>query len=529
MPPPGWYEDPSGPGDLLRWWDGSQWTARTAPAYGGSPGAAVYGASPGEAAYGDSVAEAAHGYSLDERASSAQPNGGPLDTQAGGDGSGQPVGRHGEVSLTEWFQSVPVPDPLTHPRPASALPSAADASPGPAQADPGPALEQPHPALERPRLALEQGDSAHSTQALPSPVRDDSRSRPDPPDPARDHATRVLAIQGASWDEGSSGDALTRPAKPAEPVWQRGSTAVVAGAAGPPIWDYRSAAPAPRRNHTRLMWALAFGTAVAVLIIGGLVGVFGSMNTAHTTPAASQHPSAVSHLAPSPTASPSATASPAATTGTPVTDTASGLSYAMLVTPWQPGCPTQLSNSAFTWTAGESAVAGTVGSGADSAWYGSACSGLLGQQYNYTGVADLAQTATNLVDAFDPAYYNGLAHTRSAEQNDPLQVSGHPAWIAKFLMTYPNAAGQGIAWQAEAGAVVVVDRGTGQPPAVLYVAVPDNLGLANVDVILQSLQLAPPPTATMPPAPPSPTPPPSGQPPGDGGSPGGNPQGNAHP
>ncbi|HYZ54131.1 MAG TPA: hypothetical protein VE733_11630, partial [Streptosporangiaceae bacterium] len=278
-----------------------------------------------------------------------------------------------------------------------------------------------------------------------------------------------------------------------------------------------------RRNHTRLMWALAFGTAVAVLMIGGLVSVFGSMTTAHTAPIASQHPSAVRHLAPSPPVSPSATASPAATTGTPVTDAASGLSYAMLAAPWQPGCPTLLNNSAFTWTAGESAVAGTVGSGVDSAWYGSACSGLLGQQYGYTGVADLAQTAMNLVNAFDPAYYNGLAHTRSAEQNDPLQVSGHPAWIVKFLMTYPDAASQGLAWQTEAGAVVVVDRGTGQAPAVLYVAVPDNLGMANVDVILQSLQLAAPPAATTPP---SPAPP--GQPPGDGGPPGGNPRGDAH-
>jgi hypothetical protein len=270
------------------------------------------------------------------------------------------------------------------------------------------------------------------------------------------------------------------------------------------------------------MWALAFGTAVAVLMIGGLVGVFGSMNTAHTTLAVSQHPSAIRHLAPSPTLSPPATASPAATTGTPVTDAASGLSYAMLGTPWLSGCPTLLNNSAFTWTAGESAVAGTVGSGADSAWYGSACSGLLGPQYNYTGVADLEQAAANLVNMFDPAYYNGLAHTRSAQQNDPLQVSGHPAWMVKFLMTYPNAASQGVAWQAEAGAVVVVDRGTGQAPAVLYVAVPDNLGLANVDVILQSLQMAAPPAATTPPAPPSP-----GQPPGDGGS-HGNPQGHAH-
>lgn len=466
MPPPGWYEDPSGPGDLLRWWDGSQWTARTAAAYGGLPDAAAYGEFPGEAVRGDSAAEAAHGQSLDKWAPSAQPNGGPLD--------------------------------------APALPSPAPALPGPAQADPGPALDQSRLALEQPRPARGQGDP---TQVLPSPARDDSPSPldpVDPVDPAGDNATRALVLQGVPWDEGSGGGALARPTGP---PWQRdsaagtASTVGTAGVTGLPIWDPEDGTTAPRRNHTRLMWALAFGTAVAVLMIGGLVGVFGSMNAAHTVPAAAvQHPSAVSHLSPSPAVSPSATASPAATTGTPVSDAASGLSYAMLGTPWQPGCPTTRNNSAFTWTAGESAVAGTVGSGTGNAWYGSTCSGLLGQQYGYTGVAGLEQTATNLVNTFDPAYYNGLAHVRTAQGNDPLQVSGHPAWIVKFLMTYPNAASQGIAWQAEAGAVVVVDRGTGQAPAVLYLTVPDNLGIANVDVILQSLQLAAPPAAPTPPA-----------------------------
>ena len=56
-------------------------------------------------------------------------------------------------------------------------------------------------------------------------------------------------------------------------------------------------------------------------------------------------------------------------------------------------------------------------------------------------------------------------------------------------MTYPGAASQGLAWQTQLGAVVVVDRGAGQPPAVMYVTVPDNLGTANVGVILASMQL----------------------------------------
>ncbi len=106
----------------------------------------------------------------------------------------------------------------------------------------------------------------------------------------------------------------------------------------------------------------------------------------------------------------------------------------------------------------------------------------------------------NLVGAFDSAYFSTLPHVRATQQNNPLQVSGHPAWIVEFQMTYPTAASQGLAWQTQLGAVVVVDRGTGQPPAVLYVTVPNNLGTANVGVILASMQLAAPAaTAARPP------------------------------
>ena len=68
-------------------------------------------------------------------------------------------------------------------------------------------------------------------------------------------------------------------------------------------------------------------------------------------------------------------------------------------------------------------------------------------------------------------------------------------------MTYPATAGQGLAWQTQLGAVVVVDRGAGQPPAVMYVTVPDNLGTANVGVILASMQLNAPAAPASPAAP----------------------------
>jgi hypothetical protein len=257
-----------------------------------------------------------------------------------------------------------------------------------------------------------------------------------------------------------------------------------------PLLERGEAAGRLRRNRTRLMWGLALGAAVAVLITGVLVAVFGSSTAPHAASAAAAgHPSAVRTLTPKASAPPPSAPSTVPTTGTPVTDPASGLSYATLSTPWQPSCPAAMSNAAFSWTAGESAVAGTVPPAGGDPWYASACSGLLGQQYPYTGVADLPQTAMNLVGAFDSAYYSALPHLRATQQNNPLQVSGHPAWMVEFQMTYPTAAGQGLAWQTQLGAVVVVDRGAGQPPAVMYVTVPDNLGAANVGVILASMQL----------------------------------------
>jgi Protein of unknown function (DUF2510) len=271
-----------------------------------------------------------------------------------------------------------------------------------------------------------------------------------------------------------------------------------------PLLERGEAAGRLRRNRTRLMWGLALGAAVAMLITGVLVAVFGSRTAPRAARAAAGHPSAVRTVTPKASAPPPSTPSTVPTTGTPVTDPASGLSYATLSTPWQPSCPAAMSNGAFTWTAGESAVAGTVPPAGGDPWYASACSGLLGQQYPYAGVADLPQTAMNLAGAFDSAYYSALPHVRATQQNNPLQVSGHPAWIVEFQMTYPAAAGQGLAWQTQLGAVVVVDRGAGQPPAVIYVTVPDNLGTANVGVILASMQLNVPAAPASPAAPATP-------------------------
>ena len=174
-----------------------------------------------------------------------------------------------------------------------------------------------------------------------------------------------------------------------------------------------------------------------------------------------------------------------------MTDAASGLSYRLLSSPWSPGCPYQLNTSVFSWSAGESAVAGEIAPGGNSTlWYGDACSGLFQQQFQYSGTADLEPTAMSLADELDVTYYSGLPHYRTIEGSSAMQVSGHQAWVVTFLMTYPGAASEGLAWTSEVGAAVVVDRGPGLVPAVFYVSVPSNLGAGNVGILISSLRLS---------------------------------------
>ena len=123
-------------------------------------------------------------------------------------------------------------------------------------------------------------------------------------------------------------------------------------------------------------------------------------------------------------------------------------------------------------------------------WHGNACSGQLRQQFAYSGPADLEPVTMGVADAVEPAYYSGLQHYRTIERSSATQVSGHQAWMVTFLMTYPDAASEGLAWTSEAGAVVVVDRGAGRAPAVFYASVPSNLGTTDVATLVSSLRLS---------------------------------------
>jgi hypothetical protein len=232
-----------------------------------------------------------------------------------------------------------------------------------------------------------------------------------------------------------------------------------------------------------MLWLLTGITTVVLLFIAGFVRQISKTPTV-ARPAAL---TATAHSTRHP-----ARASPSASEKVQeITDASSGLSYRMLTAPWRRGCPSILHTPMFSWTAGEHAVAGpvTIG-GTVTDWHGNACSGQLQPQFAYSGPADLEPVTTGVVEAVDPAYYSGLQHYRTVEANSAMQVSGHQAWVVTFLMTYPDAASEGLAWTSEAGAVVVVDRGAGRAPAVFYASVPSNLGIGDVSTLVSSLRLS---------------------------------------
>ena len=248
-----------------------------------------------------------------------------------------------------------------------------------------------------------------------------------------------------------------------------------------------------------MLWLLTSVTTAVLIVIALFVrDIAREPGAAHPAALSAATHSAAGQAAASPAAH-SVAASAAARKAKPlpvaaqpqVSDTTSGLSYQLLGTPWHAGCPGTLSTPMFSWTAGENAVAGHVLIGGSSfPWHGNACSGDLQQQFSYTGPADLQATATSLTTALDPAYYSGIQHHTAVTSSSALRVSGHQAWEIKFTVSYDDDAGQGVTWSNEFGAVVVVNRGLGEQPAVFYVSVPDNLGTSAVSTLLGSLQLS---------------------------------------
>ena len=237
-----------------------------------------------------------------------------------------------------------------------------------------------------------------------------------------------------------------------------------------------------------MLWLLTLVTTGVLLLIAGFVREISKTPTAARPAALTKTAHAARHATASPALRQKA---PPTSRGREITDAYTGLSYQLLSSPWRRGCPGILDTPTFSWTAGEHAVAGRVNLGGTVFdWHGNACSGRLGQHFAYSGPNDLELVTVSVADVVGAAYYSGLAHDSTIYSSSSTLVSGHQAWLVTFLVTYPDAASEGLAWTSEAGAVVVVDRGAGPAPAVFYASVPSNLGIGDVATLVSSLRLS---------------------------------------
>jgi Protein of unknown function (DUF2510) len=322
-----------------------------------------------------------------------------------------------------------------------------------------PAVQQgPQPTAVQP--AVQQGPPPTTVQ--PAGMQPAAMMAPSVPPPGPDaNGTQVLFLDDDAWS--------------------------TPGGGGPGQGDRFGYYRAQRRRRMWLMGSLGGGTVVALVLVALVVANLGNSHATPTVSRTPARPAAATTPArsPSPTPTPTASATPA---GSVIDDSTSGLSYTGLASPWQPDCASDLNTQGFTWTAGESAIAGQI-NGGQTTWYGVACSASLPGQYGYNGVADLQNVATNIVQQFNGAYYGVLNHSFQQEVSQPVSVSGHAGWEIEFLMTYPQAQQEGLQWTDEEGAVVVADLGAMIPPAVFFVSVPGNLGVTNVDSLVSSLKL----------------------------------------
>lgn len=278
--------------------------------------------------------------------------------------------------------------------------------------------------------------------------------------------------------------------------WQAPATARPGDTARLPVPDLPPQQP-PKQAGPMVPWIIG-GVAAAVVIVLLVVGTI-YLTGNRGTPAADDQGIASSpttsaepppSLDPSPSPSPEASGFPQPSAGR-ITDPVSGLSYSYPGAPWQIVEPGQVNSgdpNAQQWTSGYQAVSQEdYERGKD--WLGNVLAGPLAAAAPYDGPESMRDIlATFLVNA-EPSFYEP-PHERRILADKAITVSGRPGRLLKFEMDFTEQSRiNGWKWRTEVGALVIVDRGETEPPALLFATVPDNLNTRVVDQVIDSLRL----------------------------------------
>ncbi|WP_205315464.1 DUF2510 domain-containing protein [Nonomuraea lactucae] len=140
------------------------------------------------------------------------------------------------------------------------------------------------------------------------------------------------------------------------------------------------------------------------------------------------------------------------------------------------------------WSSGVQAISHEKYDGKDD-WIGNVYTGLLNELYPYEGAQGLGATAKIVFADF--AKYYQLPHETKILEDKAFKIGDRAAWVLRFELDFSKISKEeGYKWKKETGAVVLMDRGEGERPALVYVSVPDNLGTDVVDQVLSSLKPA---------------------------------------
>ncbi|MEU6725708.1 DUF2510 domain-containing protein [Nonomuraea wenchangensis] len=333
-------------------------------------------------------------------------------------------------------------------------------------------------------------------QSQPQPQQQQPASGPQQqarPDWSATPANPTSQYGGPTYGQSAYG----QPA-PTQPHWSPGGPPQ--GAGGPPQGP-GGYGPPPRQGNP-MPWVfggLAALVVVALLVAGGIFLVNRGESSALPTPGdtyvpperPTQEPSEPPAEPPSGQPSPGQNSPPPQPADGRIADTRTGISYEVpegwsvppQLNPDNPPPTRQLWSSSVEKTSHENY------DGKGGTWVGNVSTGVLNELYPYTGASGLRATAQAVF--MDFAQFYSVAHETKIAADKAIKIGDREGWLLQFELDFTKAAKEnGYKWKKETGAIVLMDRGANEQPALLYVSVPDNLGTGVVDKVVGSLKPA---------------------------------------
>ncbi|MFI9558694.1 DUF2510 domain-containing protein [Nonomuraea endophytica] len=476
--PAGWYPDPYG-SPQLRWWDGNQWTDAT-HAQEQTPPTLVEGGT-------DWSAHPANPTLQFGQPTQGQSQYGQPDPQASS-GPQPPPG------------STPFAQPSSGANPYAPPPSGANAYEQPPTANPyaqpssgGNPYGQPpsgaNPYAQPSSGANPYGQPPSGGNQYAQPSFAESPYAQQQPGQHAQQPGQFGQQPGGQFRQQQPGQYGQQPPYGQQPTAQYGQFGQLPG---PTAYGQQ-----PKKPGGPLPWILG---GVGVLVVVALIVVAAVVvvnRTGGTTAQETPPPSSDIFPTPTETEDPGTTSTPDPVPSTMpsiqdgrITDPQAGVSF-QAPEGWTVPPADRVNGTDPTqqrWSSAVEAVSHEKYNG-ESNWIGNVYTGALNELYPYENGQSL-QTAAGAVLASFSNYYQ-LTHTRKIVKNEALKIGDKDAWVLQFELDFSKISEEKkYKWKKENGAVVLMDRGPGERPALVYISVPDNLGTDVVDQVIGSLKPA---------------------------------------